>query len=81
MTTDIELLNELESKGTLKRLVKMGCVSTAILMHREAYLEYDKQVRTTRKNKSDIVTHVSEAFGISESMMWRIVKRFRPNVK
>lgn len=81
MNTDIELLNELSSNGTLKRLVNMGCVSTAILMHREAYLEYDKQVRTTKKKRSDIITHVAEAFGISENMMYRIVKKFRPNVK
>lgn len=77
--TDIEILNELQNNGVLKRLFRAGFVSSKVMMYREAYLEYDKQVRTTKRKNADIITEVADMFHISENKMYRIVQKLKPD--
>jgi hypothetical protein len=77
----IEILNALQKDGVLRRLVRDGFISTKTPVHLEAYLEYDKQKRTTKKDNRDIISEVSETFKISEKHFYKIVKKLRPNAQ
>ena len=77
----IDLLNTLEKDGLIKRLIQDGFLSTKTILFREAYLEYDKLVRTQKITRSTAITQVAESFHISEPYMYRIVKRMRPCIK
>lgn len=76
MDKSIDILNELQANGKLRRLVRDGIISTKIPTHMEIFYEYDKQKRVLKRESADIITELSDNFRINERNIYRIIKRF-----
>jgi len=72
----IEVLDELHDNGKLIELAKAGLVSTSILIYRKVYHAYNFQL-LNGVAKTQAITDVSDVFGISERMTYRILKKFK----
>lgn len=72
----IEVLDELHESGKLIELAKAGLVSTSILIYRKVYHAYNFQL-LNGVMKTQAITDVSDVFGISERMTYRILKKFK----
>ena len=73
----ILFLTELDKNGTLKKLIRFGVIPLKFLQHYEIYLEVDMQWKTSQKNKSAIVTDVTEKFRVSEGQVYTILREFK----
>ena len=73
----IEILIQLDQCGHLRKLVKSGLMSPSVLNYYNIYLEVDKYKRTTNMRMTDIVSLVSENFGLSESTVYDICKKMK----
>ena len=72
----IEVLDKLHDSGDLIELAKAGLVSTSILIYRKVYHAYNFQL-LNGVAKTQAITDVSDVFGISERMTYRILKKFK----
>lgn len=73
---NIELLNELESNGTLTRLFMSGMLSPKIKFYREVYLMVDRDMKINKSDKSVAVQKVADDLKISIPTVWRILGQF-----
>ena len=72
----IEIIREMDRNGNLKLLLKRGLISIKTVIYYEICLEVDKQQRTTRKPRLQIITEVAEQFKTSERAVYRALKLF-----
>ena len=73
----IEILIQLERSGDLRRLIKSGLMSPAVLKYYNIYLEVDKYKQTTSMKMTDIISKVSEDFAISERTVYLSYEKIR----
>lgn len=73
----ITILNELNKRGELKRLVQAGLMSTKVLLYYNIYLQVDKMKRTTKICMTDIVSRTSEQFQVSEKTIYLAYKKLK----
>ena len=72
----IDVLDELHENGKLIELAKAGLLSTSILIYRKVYHAYNFQL-VNGVAKTQAIKDVSDVFGISERMTYRILKKFK----
>lgn len=72
-----EIIQEIEQKGHLKKLIAAGLMSTKLVLYYEIYLEYDKAKRTTKKKTVDIVSELCDKFGVCDSTIYKVIKIFK----
>lgn len=73
----ITILNELNNKGDLKKLVQAGLMSTKVLLYYNIYLQVDKMKRTTKICMTEIVSRTSEQFQVSEKTIYLAYKKLK----
>lgn len=76
----IEIITKLENvdAGVLyKECLKKGLIPCGFARQYEIYLEYDKEMKTTKKSSTQIVSDVSECFKVSERRVYKIIKNFK----
>jgi hypothetical protein len=73
----IKILIDLERSGDLRRLIKAGLMSPAVLKYYNIYLEVDKYKQTTSMKMTDIISKVSEDFAISERTVYLSYEKIR----
>ncbi len=73
----IEILIQLERSGNLRKLIRAGLMSPAVLKYYNIYLEVDKYKRTTSMKMTDIVTKVAEDFALTENSVYLAYKKIR----
>ena len=72
----IEVLDKLYDSGELMHLAKSGLLSTSILIYRKIYHAYNFQL-LNGVAKTQAITDVADVFGVSESMVYKILKKLR----
>lgn len=72
----IEVLDKLYDSGELLDLAKSGLISTSVLLYRKIYHAYFFQLENN-VSKMQAITDVADVFGVSESMVYKILKRLR----
>lgn len=71
-----DILRDMETNGTLQRLVNVGFVPVKTKIYYEIFLEYDKQRRTTKKQRLQIICDIATQFRMSERQIYRALKIF-----
>lgn len=72
----IDVLDKLYESGELMELAKSGLLSTSVLIYRKIFHAYNFQINN-EVNKMQAVTDVADVFGVSESMVYKILKKLR----
>lgn len=68
-------LDNLYESGELATLFKCGLISSSVILWYKIYSIYIFQIDKGVK-KSQVITEVADTFGISESLVYRVIKRF-----
>jgi hypothetical protein len=71
----IKLLEKLHDSGELHDLLRSGLISVNVLTWFKIYKAYQFQMQKGVK-KTQAITDVSDVFGVSERIVYRIIKRF-----
>ena len=71
----IKLLEKLHDSGELHELLRSGLISVNVLTWYKIYKAYKFQMENGVK-KTQSITDVSDVFGVSERIVYRIIKRF-----
>lgn len=72
----IDVLDKLYESGELMELAKSGLLSTSVLIYRKIFHAYNFQIKN-EVSKMQAVTDVADVFGVSESMVYKILKKLR----
>jgi len=76
----ITLLDKLYENGDLRDLIHCGMVQPAVITWRKVYHAYNLQ-RENGVKSAQAITNVSEAFGVSESFVYKAIQKLKPDVK
>jgi len=71
----IKLLEKLHDSGELHDLLRSGLISVNVLTWFKIYKSFKFQMEKGVK-KTQAITDVSDVFGVSERIVYRIIKRF-----
>lgn len=69
----VNLLNDLETKGDLKRLLTCGLISPKVIFYREAYLRFRIHVDLHKQSVSVAISEVAEELRVNERTVRRAI--------
>ncbi len=69
----IELLNKLETDGTLKRLLDAGFISYKVCFHKQLYEHWNRNVIGGMKS-NEAALSTSVEFNITKGTVWKAIK-------
>ena len=69
-----DLIQDLHTDGTLRKLLRSGMISTKILLHRDIFQMYEREL-ILNKSKPVAITETADKFGISESHCYLIIRK------
>lgn len=74
--TRLQILTDLDHAGTLKHMILLGMLPWHWHRNYEIYLEVDKELRTTRKLKSQVVSEIADKFRMTDRNIYKVLKFF-----
>lgn len=73
----INVLNELESGGTLRLLVRSGVIPAKVIFYREIYLKVTAYMLINKCSMALAISEVSEELRVTERTVHRAIKAMK----